>query len=181
MFFMANPHPAQRPWEAGIPKFVTDRNGVTKKVYTNPYKKQEAALRQQAYSQHPGGDQFGEKRTTLDNPDAMPVQAPPVQQAPLDAQWMVTLQQRYAQDIPMRLSLKPGAPEVTPEMLNPTDEQLAQMTEDEREGIARVFLSLVAKYFADNSLQRATYIGQGIQGYIPAMMISHFNRLKGGY
>ena len=93
--------------------------------------------------------------------------------------WLMGLQQKYTADIPMRMGLDPNSPVVTPEMLNPSDEELARLDQNQREGIGRVFLALVSRYNGDNTLQNALLYGTRIKGYIPTEMLEHFRKLTG--
>ena len=165
---------------------VLDKNGVMRSVMTNPYAAQEDAQRYQRVKQGEQLQQSGYSNTTGGSaaiggaPSAAPPQevgaALPSGQTP---DWLTGLQQKYAADIPMRMGLDPNSPVVTPEMLAPSDEDLARLDQNQREGIGRVLLALISRYNGENTLANAMLYGTRIKGYIPTEMLAQFKKITG--
>jgi len=178
----------KRPWNpnAGERSMVIDKNGIARTVMTNPYAAQEDAQRYQRVKQGEQLQQSGYSNTAGGSAAiggapsaAMPQEAGAAMPSGQAPDWLMGLQQKYTADIPMRMGLDPNSPVVTPEMLNPSDEELARLDQNQREGIGRVFLALVSRYNGDNTLQNALLYGTRIKGYIPTEMLEHFRKLTG--
>ena len=179
----------KRPWDphGGDWQIIIDKNGIARRTMVNNNAAQEDHQRYEREKNAPQPPQQGgfsnvEGGSTAlpGSAGAAPKEAPAATAAPDNgAEWLTGLIQKYAADIPMRMSLAPNAPVVTPEMLNPSDEQLAQLGPDQREGLGRVFLALVSRYYGNNTLQGVVLQGTRLTGYIPAAMKQHFMRLTG--
>ena len=176
----------RRPWNpnAGRREMVIDRNGIARNVLKNDHAAQEDAQRYQRVKQGEQLQQSGYSDTAGGSaaiggaPSAAAPQeagaAMPGGQAP---DWLMGLQQKYAADIPMRMGLDPNSPVVTPEMLAPSEEQLAQLDQNQREGIGRVLLAVASKQYG--SLKDAYLYRTQIKGYIPAKIFQYWKWLVG--
>ncbi len=185
MIEVVDPTLPRRPYDAnaGDRSMVIDKNGVARLVRKNYTAAQEDAQRYQRKKEGEARMQTGYEDISGAAPPAaggagpMP---PAAQGAKVqDTSWLPGLLQQYAADIPLRLSLDRNAPVVTPEMLAPTDERLAQMDQETREGLGRVFLSLVSKYYGDHTMAQAQLVGTGMRNFLPGQMVGYFNRLTG--
>lgn len=175
----------KRPWNpnAGQRNMVIDKNGIARTVMTNPYGAQEDAQRYQRVKQGEELQQSGYSNTAGGSAaiGGAPSAGVPQEAAAMPSgqvpDWLMGLQQKYAADIPMRMGLDPNSPVVTPEMLAPSDEDLARLDQNQREGIGRVLLAVASKQYG--SLNDALLYGTRIKGYIPTMVLEHFRKLTG--
>jgi len=183
---MVDPTLPKRAWNpnAGQREMVIDRNGVSRTVLKNPYAAQEDAQRYQREKQGEQLEQSGYSNTAGGSAAiggapsaALPQEAGAAMPSGQAPDWLMGLQQKYAADIPMRMGLDPNSPVVTPEMLNPSDEELARLDQNQREGIGRVFLAVVSKQYG--SLKDAYLYGTRVKGYLPAEILRHWQWLVG--
>ena len=185
---MPDPTLPRRPWETGQMELRLDRNGVSRRVYVNANPQLDDKMRHQREQDAPENmaktrsegfvDDTGGSLEVPGNPGSMPEEQP-AKVKPDTGEWLEAIIKRYSQEPPMGLSLDKNAQPVTPEMLAPSDEQLAQMDEDTREGIARVFLALATKYYGMHNLEQGMLYGSKISGYVPGRMVGYFRWLAG--
>ena len=185
---MPDPTLPRRNWEVGQRELVIDKNGVNRTVYRNANPELDDKMRHQREQNAPemmakaqgGGftDDTGGSTAVPGNPGSMPPEQP-AKVKPDTGEWLQAIVQRYSQEPPMGLNLDKQSQPVSPDMLTPTDQQLAQMDEDTREGIGRVFLALASKYYGEHTLKQGMLYGSRISGYVPGKMIKYFKWLTG--
>jgi len=186
--FMPDPTLPRRNWEVGQRELVIDKNGVNRTVYRNAnpqlddkmrHQREQNAPEMEAKTRSEGFvDDTGGSTAVPGNPGTMPEEQP-AKVKPDTGEWLQAIVQRYSSEPPMGISLDKNAQPVTPDMLTPTDQQLAQMDEETREGIARVFLALATKYYGMHNLEQGMLYGSRISGYVPAKLIKYFRWLAG--
>ena len=199
---MVDPTLPKRPHQVGERRFIIDKNGVGRTVYVNPYQQQddhERYVREKgaespqeetpapapAPAQAPPSgyeDYSGEEPPSNEVAPAAPSTPPSASAAPQQKaySWLQPMLQKYAQDIPLKLSLAENAPVISPEMLAPDEARLQQMDIKTRQGLGRAFLVLASKYYGNHTLKNAFLEGTKIRGYIPNEMVSYYKWLIGG-
>jgi len=178
----------RRPWEIGQRELVIDRNGVSRAVYKNAnpqlddkmrHQREQNATNAMAKTRSEGFvDDTGGSAAVPGSPGTMPAEQP-ARVKPDTGEWLQAIVQRYSQEMPMGLTLDKNAQPVTPDMLMPTEQQLAQMDEETREGIGRVLLALITKYYGDNTLKQGMLYGSRISNYVPGKMVSYWRWIVG--
>ena len=185
---MTDPTLPRRPWEVGQRELRLDKNGISRFVFVNPNPQLDDKMRHQREQNAPDAmaktrsegftDDTGGSLDVPGNPGSMPPEQP-AKVKPDTGEWLQAIVQRYSSEPPMGMNLDKATQPVTPDMLTPTDQQLAQMDEDTREGIGRVFLALATKYYGEHTLKQGMLYGSRISGYVPGKMIQYFKWLTG--
>jgi hypothetical protein len=143
------------------PQIVMGKTEATTRL-TNPMKDQAKRLREQAY--HSG---------RVATADAVPSGQP---------QGVVAgILQQYSQQTPFHLNLRENSPQVNAAMLQPPQASLQQMPRDEREALARVFLSIASKIASKSDFGGVSLVGTKLRGYLPAEVVQHYRYLKGEF
>lgn len=160
---MTDPTLSRRPWAGGnlAQKIVMDKNNVARRIFYNPHKEQEAKLRyERAHGEH-----------EVYNPGTATV---PINESNGILQ---TIIQKYTPDVKFRLTLGDDIPQVTPDMFQLGEAELATLKPEDRAGVARAFLAAATKYVG--TPENAIIVGTRIKNYIPKEAIYIYKHLEG--